>query len=112
MKRMKKWQKIVLWSLAGIVVLVFAAVTTLVLLLHHNEGFRRGILGKVANSIQESTGARLEVGDFNLRLSNLTLDIYNIVLHGREADPNKPLLQADHLRSEERHVGKECRSRW
>jgi translocation and assembly module TamB len=97
MKRMKKWQKIVLWSLAGIVVLVFAAVTTLVLLLHHNEGFRRGILGKVANSIQESTGARLEVGDFNLRLSNLTLDIYNIVLHGREADPNKPLLQADHL---------------
>ena len=78
-------------------VLVFAAVATLVLLLQHNEGFRRNILGKVANSIQESTGARLEVGDFKLRLSNLTLDIYNIVLHGREADPNKPLLQADHL---------------
>src|ERR1051326_5004124 len=99
MKPMKKWKwkKIVLWSLAGVLVLVFAAGTTLGLLLHHNEGFRRGILGKVANSIQESTGARLEVGDFNLRLSNLTLDIYNIVLHGREADPNKPLLQADHL---------------
>jgi translocation and assembly module TamB len=94
---MKKWQKIILWSLAGIVALVFIAVATLVLLLDHSEGFRRNILGKVANSIQESTGARLEVGDFNLRLSNLTLDIYNIVLHGREADPSRPLLQADHL---------------
>jgi translocation and assembly module TamB len=93
----KKWKKIILWSLAGIVALVLVAVVTLVLLLEHNEGFRRDLLGKVANSIQESTGARLEVGDFHLRLSNLTLDIYNVVLHGREADPTKPLLQADHL---------------
>src|ERR1051326_8749335 len=98
MKWMKgNWKKIVLWSLAAIVVLVFAAVATLVLLLEHSEGFRREILGKVENSVQESTGGRLEVGDFRLRLSNLTLDIYNVVLHGREADPSKPLLQADHL---------------
>src|ERR1051326_4754827 len=92
-----KWKKIVLWSLAGVIVLIFGAVTTLILLLEHSEGFRRQILGKVQNSLQESTGGRLEVGDFKLRLSNLTLDIYNIVLRGRETDPNKPLLQADHL---------------
>ena len=97
MKRLKKWQKIVLWSLAGIVVLLFVAVATLMLLLEHSEGFRRDILGKVESSIEESTGGRLEVGDFKFRLSNLTLDIYNIVLHGREADASKPLLTADHL---------------
>jgi len=111
MKRLKKWQKIVLWSLAGLVVLLFLAVGTLMLLLEHSEGFRRNILGKVESGIEESTGARLEVGDFKFRLSNLSLDIYNIVLHGREADRGKPLLKADHL-----HVGltidSVLRSKW
>jgi translocation and assembly module TamB len=98
MKWMKSnWKKLILWSVAAIVALIFAAVATLVLLLEHSEGFRREILGKVESSVQESTGGRLEVGDFKLRLSSLTLDIYNVVLHGREADLSKPLLQADHL---------------
>ncbi len=95
--KVKKWKKIVLWALAGIVVLVVGAVITLVMLLNHSEGFRRSILAKVEKSIQESTGARLEVRDFNLRLSNLSLDLYNVVVHGAEADPNQPLLQVDHL---------------
>jgi translocation and assembly module TamB len=93
----KRWKKIVLWSLAGLVALVIVVVCGLVLLLDHNAGFRHDILAKVENSVQESTGARLEVGDFNLRLSNLTLDIYNVVLRGRKADPSRPLLAADHL---------------
>jgi len=93
----KKWKKIVLWSLAVVVVLLLGTVGTLVLLLDHNEGFRRSILAKVENSIRESTGARLEVRDFNLRLSNLSMDLYNVVVHGTEADPNQPLLAMDHL---------------
>ena len=94
---MKKWKKIVLWSLAAIIVLVVGAVVTLVLLLHHNEGFRHSILAKVEKSVHESTGARLEVRDFNLKLSNLSLDLYNIVVHGTESDPSKPLMTVDHL---------------
>ncbi|HXA85554.1 MAG TPA: translocation/assembly module TamB domain-containing protein [Candidatus Dormibacteraeota bacterium] len=94
---MKKWKKIVLWGLAVVVVLLLGTVVTLVLLLDHNEGFRRSILAKVENSIRESTGARLEVRDFNLRLSNLSMDLYNIVVHGREADLSQPLLAVDHL---------------
>ena len=97
MKPMKKWKKIVLWSLAALVALVAGLVFTLVLMLRHNAGFRQNILGKVESSVQESTGARLEVGDFSLRLSNLTLDLYNIVVRGKEADPARPLLAADHL---------------
>jgi translocation and assembly module TamB len=93
----KKWKKIVLWSLAAIIVLLVGAVVTLVLLLEHNEGFRHSVLAKVENSVRESTGARLEVGDFHLRLSNLSLDLYNVVVHGTEADPNRPLMAVDHL---------------
>jgi translocation and assembly module TamB len=93
----KRWKKIVLWSLAAIIALCVGAVVTLVLLLDHNEGFRHRILAKVEKSVQESTGARLEVRDFNLRLSNLSLDLYNVVVHGNEPDPNQPLAAVDHL---------------
>ncbi len=93
----KRWKKIVLWSLAGLFILIVGLVFVLVLLLNHSTGFRHDILAKVENSIQESTGAKLEVGDFNLRLSNMTLDLYDIVLRGREADRSRPLLAADHL---------------
>ena len=93
--KVKKWKKIVLWSLATILVLIVAAVSTLILMLQHSEGFRRNLLGKVESSLFESTGARLEVGDFKLRLSNLGLDLYNVVVHGTESDPNQPLLRVD-----------------
>ncbi|MCU1332307.1 MAG: hypothetical protein JWM08_1299 [Candidatus Angelobacter sp.] len=94
---MKRWKKVVLWGLAVVIVLLVGTVVTLVQLLDHNEGFRRRILTKVENSVRESTGARLEVRDFNLRFSNLSLDLYNVVVHGTEQDPNKPLLGVDHL---------------
>ncbi|HEV8182450.1 MAG TPA: translocation/assembly module TamB domain-containing protein [Candidatus Angelobacter sp.] len=94
---MKKWKKIVLWSLAAIIVLLVGGVVTLVFLLDHNEGFRHSILAKVEKSVQESTGARLEVRDFKLRMSSLSLDLYNVVVHGTESDPSKPLAAVDHL---------------
>ncbi|HKV90978.1 MAG TPA: translocation/assembly module TamB domain-containing protein [Candidatus Angelobacter sp.] len=94
---MKKWKKIVLWAVAVIVVLIAGAAITLVQLLEHSRGFRQDILAKVERSVQESTGAKLEVRDFNVSLSHLSLDLYNVVVHGREADPSRPLLQADHL---------------
>ncbi len=94
---MKKWKKIVLWSLAAIIVLLVGGVVTLVFLLDHNEGFRHSILAKVEKSVRESTGARLEVRDFNLRLSNLSLDLYNVVVHGTESDRSQPLMAVDHL---------------
>ncbi|MFL6385934.1 MAG: translocation/assembly module TamB domain-containing protein [Terriglobales bacterium] len=94
---MKKWKKIVLWAVAAVLVLLVGGVVTLVLLLDHNEGFRHSILAKVEKSVRESTGARLEVRDFNLRLPNLSLDLYNVVVHGTEPDPNQPLMAVDHL---------------
>ncbi len=94
---MKKWKKIILWSLAAIIVLLVGTLVTLVLLLDHNEGFRHSILAKVENSVRESTGARLELRDFNLRLSNLSLDLYNVVVHGTESDPSQPLMAVNHL---------------
>jgi translocation and assembly module TamB len=96
-KPVKKWKKIVLWSLAVIVVLLVSTVVTLMMLLDHSEGFRHSILAKVEKSVQESTGARLEVGDFKLRMSNLSLDLYSVVVHGTEPVSSRPLMAVDHL---------------
>ena len=96
-KPVKKWKKIALWSLAAIVVALVGTVVTMVTLLDRSPAFRQDILAKVERSVQESTGARLVVGDFKLRMSNLSLDLYNVVIHGTETDSTRPLMAVDHL---------------
>jgi translocation and assembly module TamB len=91
------WKKITLWSLAAIVVLVIGIGLTTVLLLQHSSKFRSTILAKVEQTVKDSTGADMQVQDFSLRLSTLTLDIYGIVVHGTEPRGNPPLVQAEHL---------------
>lgn len=77
--------------------MLIALVMTALLLVDYNSGIRQRILAKVESSVQESTGARLEVRDFNLHLSTLSLDLWDITVHGSETHPNTPLLQADHI---------------
>src|ERR1700737_2556429 len=93
----RRWRKIVLWSITGIVLLVTAVVITGVLLLQHNQSFRHFILAKVESTIAESTGAKIDVRDFDVHISTLSVDLYNVKVHGTEPDPDKPLLQTDRL---------------
>src|SRR5579863_8573844 len=77
----------------GIVLLLFcAALITL-----RSARFHAYLLSKLIESAQGSTGGRVEIGDFNFRLSGLRVDLYRVVLHGTEPDPNTPLLRVDHL---------------
>jgi translocation and assembly module TamB len=94
---MKRWKKIALWTLAAVTILVTGGVITLMLLVGHSQNFRRGLLAKAADSLHESTGATLEARDFRLSFSHLTLDLYDVVVRGREADRSRPLLTTDHL---------------
>ncbi|HKE32571.1 MAG TPA: AsmA family protein, partial [Candidatus Angelobacter sp.] len=96
-RKKAKWKKIIGWSIAGIFLLIVVVVVTAILLVEYNQGFRQRILAKVESSVEESTGARLEVRDFHLHLRDLSLDLYGITVHGTEKDPNRPLLQTDHI---------------
>src|SRR5215468_11367235 len=96
-RKKAKWKKIIGWSIAGIFVLTVAVLVTGILLMEYNQGFRQRILAKVERSVEESTGARLEVRDFHLHLRDLSLDLYGITVHGTEKNPNQPLLQTDHI---------------
>lgn len=77
--------------------MIVVAVVTGVLLVKCNQGFRQRILARVERIVAESTGARLEVRDFRLHLSDLSLDLYGITVHGSEANSSEPLLQTDHV---------------
>jgi translocation and assembly module TamB len=94
---MKRWKKIALWTLAAVTILVTGGVITLMLLVGHSQNFRRSLLAKAADSLHESTGATLEARDFRLSFSHLTLDLYDVVVRGREADRSRPLLTTNHL---------------
>ena len=96
-RKKAKWKKIIGWSIAGIFLLIVVVVVTAILLVEYNQGFRQRILAKIESSVEESTGARLEVRDFHLHLRDLSLDLYGITVHGTEKDPNRPLLQTDHI---------------
>src|SRR5258708_12028098 len=96
MRRSKK--KIISWTAAAILVLIVSAGITLVLLLQHSESFRQSILARVERSLHESTGAQITIRDFHIRLSDLSMDIYGLIVRGRETDPSKPLLQTNPIR--------------
>jgi translocation and assembly module TamB len=96
-KKKRSWKKVLLWSIAGIFVLIVVVVFTGVLLLEHDQSFRHSILSKVEHSLEESTGAQISVRDVKLHLATLSLDLYDVVVRGAESDPSRPLLQADHL---------------
>ena len=94
------WKKIILWIAVAVVVLVAAVITTGILLLKYNHGFRHSLLTRVEESVYSSTGARLEVRDFKVSLTGLSLDIYGIIVHGTEPQGAPPLLTADHLNAD------------
>jgi translocation and assembly module TamB len=79
------------------VALILIVAVTGFLLLNHSQRFRAYLLQRVERSVNESTGARVAARDFKVSLSSLRLDFYDIVVHGRESESERPLLTADHL---------------
>jgi translocation and assembly module TamB len=94
------WKRLILWIVLAVVVLLAAVITTGVLLLKYNHGFRGYLLAKVERSVYDSTGAQLQVRDFNVSLSTLSMDIYGLVVHGTEPEGEPPLFTADHLNAD------------
>lgn len=91
------WKKIILWTIAAVLLLVIGTLTTGVILLQHSASFRGFLLAKVESSVADSTGAQLKVRDFNVHLSNLSVDVYGVVVRGTEPRDKPPLFAAEHL---------------
>ncbi|MGH9624949.1 MAG: hypothetical protein ACRD4G_11510, partial [Bryobacteraceae bacterium] len=65
------------WIIGVIVVLLIAAYLAL-----HTPWFSNYVRGKIASTVEQSTGAKVEVGSFHMDWTSLTFHIRNFVIHG------------------------------
>lgn len=84
------------WILGGLgILLLFCLVAGYLVL--KSQGFHRYVLATIVRQAQESTGAGVQVRDFDFRFSTLTATLYDITLHGAESASQRPLLHVDKL---------------
>ncbi len=102
---LKLWQpsprlrRVFAWIFAiNLLLTVLVPVTIAVLL--HSQRFHQYIIARVQSSVADSLGTRLDLQNFALNFSPLSLDLYGVTLHGATPYPNVPLLQLQHA-----HVG-------
>jgi len=60
--------------------------------------FENIVRGRLAASIENLTGGRVEIGSFHWHLLNLQADVDGLVVHGLEAPGEAPYARIDHLR--------------
>jgi translocation and assembly module TamB len=82
----------VFMCLAVFMVLVIIAVTVVL----HSARFHNYLLSTVQKKASESIGTQVQLQNFALHLSNLSLDLYGLTVHGTNPYPDPPLLQVAH----------------
>jgi translocation and assembly module TamB len=77
---------------AALMVLAIVAVTVVL----HSARFHNYLLSTVQKKASESIGTQVQLQNFALHLSNLSLDLYGLTVHGANPYPEPPLLQVAH----------------
>jgi translocation and assembly module TamB len=89
MRKVAAW---VVISVAALLVVAGIAVTVVL----HSARFHNYLLSTVQQRASESIGTQVQLQNFALHLSNLSLDLYGLTVHGADPYPNPPLLQVAH----------------
>src|ERR1700722_3645555 len=79
-------------GLAALLVLAVIAVTVVL----HSARFHNYVLSTVQKKASESIGTRVQLQNFALHLSTLSLDLYGLTVQGANPYPDPPLLQVAH----------------
>jgi translocation and assembly module TamB len=90
------WKRIIAWTAAIGVLLIVALVVSGYFALR-SSSFHQYVLAKIVQQAEESTGGKVEIRNFDFRLSGLSADLYGLTIHGTEPSDQKPLLQVDKL---------------
>ncbi|HEX4320121.1 MAG TPA: translocation/assembly module TamB domain-containing protein [Acidobacteriaceae bacterium] len=94
-RRKRLLMKIVLWSagaVLGLIVVAGIAAETLL----HNQRFHRYLLKTIQAQASASLGVRVQLQEFALHLSTLSLDLYGLTVDGAAPYADRPLLQVEH----------------
>src|SRR5689334_1324120 len=84
------------WIFVGIGVLLIAIIAGAFFLMR-SKGFHNFVLAKIEQVASESTGGRVTVQSYDFHWSNLSADLFGVVIHGREKAGTQPLLEVDRL---------------
>lgn len=90
------WRKI-LRRTALFVGLLISAIVVAGFLLLRSQWFHRAVLVEIVQKAQAATGGQLNIRRWGFRLHPLTIELYDIVLHGSEPAAAQPLLQIEKL---------------
>ena len=93
--RQTRLRRAAAWIAIGLVALVVIAVIAVTVLVH-SARFHNYVLATVQKKASESIGTQVQLQNFALHLSNLSLDLYGLTVHGAAPYPNPPLLQVAH----------------
>ncbi|HEY4046954.1 MAG TPA: translocation/assembly module TamB domain-containing protein [Acidobacteriaceae bacterium] len=84
------------WIAAGLAVLILLVATTTAIVLH-TTWFHNYVLLEVQKQASKQLDTKVELQNFTLHLSKLSLDLYGLTVHGAAPYANPPLLQVEHL---------------
>ena len=87
--------KIAAWVAISVVALLVVAGIAITVVLH-SARFHNYVLSTVQKKASESIGTQVQLQNFALHLSNVSLDLYGLTVHGADPYPNPPLLQVAH----------------
>ena len=99
-------KQVVRWMGTVVVVLILLAVLG-GYIVRKAPRFHQYVLAKIIEQVQSSTGGKLEVENWDFRLSPMVVNLYGITLHGTEGREQRPLLKVDQLT-----IGVSARSLW
>jgi translocation and assembly module TamB len=88
--------RVMAWISSGMTVLTLMIAVTVAILLH-NARFHNYLLRTVEQKASEDLGVRVQIQNFVLNFSTLTLDLFGVTIDGASPYSNPPLLQADHV---------------
>src|ERR1051326_2772745 len=89
---MKRFRRIALWTLGSLAVLLLLASVAGVLIVR-SDRFHQYVQWRIVDEVQRATGGRVELGGYSLDWHNLTAQVQQLVIHGKESPAEPPLLQ-------------------
>ncbi|HEY2842839.1 MAG TPA: hypothetical protein VGJ09_04285, partial [Bryobacteraceae bacterium] len=89
---MRRIWRIALWILATLGVLLLLASIAGVLIVR-SDRFHQYVQRRIVEEAERATGGRVELGGFSFDVHNLTAEVHDFVLHGRESAAEPPMVR-------------------
>ncbi|HKF45821.1 MAG TPA: translocation/assembly module TamB domain-containing protein [Terracidiphilus sp.] len=92
-----RWRHVLAW-LSGIWLLLTVVIAITVAVLLSSKRFHDFVLSKVQSMATEDLNARVDLQNYAIQFSTLSLDVYGVTIHGAAPYANVPVLQLQHAR--------------